>query len=61
MAKLRKAKENGTSLTNEDKAELEEMYLSGLYYASEMCEWFGISYYEYNCYLTEMGLRKERT
>jgi hypothetical protein len=48
--KLERIKEQGRILNNDDLFEFREMYYSGEYTAKEICEWFGITYWEFHIY-----------
>lgn len=53
---MRKSRKNKIYLSDDEIEELIDMYLSGLYYVKEICEWFGINYYDFKLYLRMRGL-----
>ena len=48
---LKKQYEAGVNLSDEEIKELVTMYKSGWYFISEICEWFGLTNYEFKAYL----------
>jgi len=48
---LKKQYEAGVNLTDEELKELVIMYKSGWYFIKEICDWFGLTNYEFKAYL----------